>query len=105
MPNTRFTCPDCGAVSDHLLVNGYAFGDRLLEGVQFVVTVGPSGAVAVANRAEDAKYMAGLNAKKWLKAAREYVADADDLTCPACGTDVGGIADALANNAERSPTG
>jgi len=29
-------CDNCGAI-DHVLVDGYAFGDRLLEGVMFEV--------------------------------------------------------------------
>jgi hypothetical protein len=82
----KFYCDKCGEI-DHVLMDGYAFGDRLLEGVMFEVRVGKKGLdVKVADDCEE--YFSGLNTKKWLKAAKEHAQENDIATCPRCQEDV-----------------
>lgn len=66
-----------GEKSKSAKVDGYQFGDRLLEGVMFIITVQDDGTLK-AEVEEDAKvYMADLNEKKWLKAALQEAEDTD----------------------------
>lgn len=74
-------CDDCGENLPYVEVDGYAVGDKLLEGVIFHFF--PNRSVKV--RDEDAKYFDGLNNRTWLKRIQEYVVDrAENLTCPNC---------------------
>lgn len=41
----KFHCEDCGYM-DKILVDGYDFGDRLLEGVMFWIICGEDGSVS-----------------------------------------------------------
>lgn len=57
-------------------LDGYAFGDRLLEGVWFGFRVTPDGKNIEAFLPPDsAEYMERLNSKFWLERAREYALD------------------------------
>ena len=48
-------------------IDGYCVGERLLEGIQFIITVHDDGTLS-AETPEDAKlYMDDLNEEKWLK--------------------------------------
>ena len=61
---------DCG------WVDGYAFGDRLLDGVMFKITIQNGKLVAeVDKRAQ--YYFAQLNQDMWLKAAAEFAYQQD----------------------------
>ena len=82
-------CEECGHKGS-MLVDGYAFGDRLLEGVMFKITL-KGRKVTAENLPEDEGYMAGLNKKLWLKAAVEFALDGDDGECPKCGDNMMGI--------------
>ncbi len=81
-----FKCETCGEV-DMILVDGYAVGDRLLEGVMFKVTHDDEGEVVVNVTEESAHYFNGLNEKKWLKEMKDYVDDGMDVCaeCSQCG--------------------
>lgn len=83
----KLQCDNCGIV-DHVLVDGYPFGDRLLEGVMFVVEDknGKPHAISVVN---DAKYyFSNLNEKRWLKACEGFCEHLDIAQCPKCGDDM-----------------
>jgi hypothetical protein len=57
-------------------VDGYNFGDRLLEGVNFAVTIDPTTVKVVAvelHNPRDKEYFETLNTAHWLKVAEEYV--------------------------------
>lgn len=58
-------------------VNGYDFGDRLLEDVYFEIKIVNNKAKCVGVREEDKDYMSDLNEKKWIKAATDYANDTD----------------------------
>lgn len=85
-------CHDCGPVTE-VLVDGYAIGDRLLEGVMFKATIKGS-KVSVAAPADTLDYLKkqGVNAKTWEKRIREYINDdpdsIDGAQCAKCGGDV-----------------
>lgn len=85
-------CKNCGPL-EHVNVDGYAVGDRLLEGVMFYVRPGKKpGTWKAEVHATDKEYFDDLNTKKWLKAIEDDVADSDTLECCKCGTDIDGPA-------------
>ena len=62
----------------HGYVDGYSFGDRLLEGVIFKIYVDQKGKLRAQVHPDSAKYFSKLNTKKWLKEAVEF-AKCNDL--------------------------
>ena len=85
----KFHCEGCGHKSNTCHVDGYDFGDTLLEGVKFIVEWvfgGRPKAVGVVESAK--KYFSKLAQKKWLKACEEFCADTDHVYCEKCGEDV-----------------
>ena len=76
-------CTKCGEI-DHVFIDGYPFGDRLLEGVLFKVEDknGKPHAIGVAE--ESAEYFSGLNEKKWLKECEAFCLELDIIECPIC---------------------
>lgn len=83
-------CDECGKL-EFAVANGYAFGDRLLEGVRFVIRLSADGVVTAETPASDKRYMADLNEAKWLKEAAKFAAETDTLECPQCGGDIDGF--------------
>ncbi len=80
-------CWTCGEV-DEFKIDGYPFGDRLLEGVMF--TINKEGKARI--QEEDEGYFVGLDKEHWCKLAEEH-ADVggngvDDGVCLKCGGDV-----------------
>ncbi len=63
---------------DSAIIDGYTFGDRLLEGVKFIITIDKKGKFHAEVHPEDKSYMEDFNEKKWLKRAVEYVEDDRD---------------------------
>lgn len=61
-----------GEIVSSAYVDGYWFGDRLLEGVFFKITVDEKGKLKSEVREDCAKYFARLNKKLWLKEAVEF---------------------------------
>jgi len=76
-------CDTCGKL-DYVLVDGYPFGDRLLEGVMFKVEDknGKPHPIGVVKEAE--KYFSDFNEKKWLRACEDFCRSEDLATCPKC---------------------
>lgn len=58
-------------------VDGYHFGDRLLEGVMFIITVQEDGTLKAETDVEAKEYMDDLNEAKWLKEAVKYAEQND----------------------------
>ena len=77
----KFHCEQCGEL-ETVEFDGYAFGDRELEGVFFIAD--KSGKVTVRDDSKD--YM--KKRKHWLKEAKDYIKDVaaqgDSETCPKC---------------------
>ena len=87
-----FECENCGVVKS-VLIDGYGFGDRLLEGVMFRVTRSKGGKWSVTVEPEWEDYMSkNLNTKIWLDKCLEYIEDPDVGgsigECPKCGDNV-----------------
>lgn len=84
--NRKFDCENCGS-QDYALIDGYFFGERILEGVNFEVRVSMEGSFSVKVDPQSEPYFEKLNKKKWLKEAKAYVEQNDVFTCPVCGDD------------------
>lgn len=81
-----FKCETCGEI-EMVLLDGYSFGDRLLEDVMFEITKeGDKFTAKISKECED--YFEDLNKEKWLKEAEKYASTNDIFTCPKCGGDV-----------------
>lgn len=63
-------------IVDTAYIDGYHFGDRLLEGVMFRVTV-KDGDLSVEVIEQCKKYFSRLNQEMWLGAALAYAKDND----------------------------
>lgn len=80
-------CDACGAL-EFVLLDGYAVGDRLLEGVMFEIRKTPEGYIATTQQ-KSKSYMKNLNERRWLRVMAEHAAETDVATCPKCDADVG----------------
>lgn len=83
----ELNCETCG-ILEHVTVDGYIFGDRLLEGVDFIVKDNNGKPNAIGVTPECQSYFDDLNKKKWLKICEDFCEDLDLATCPKCGDDV-----------------
>jgi len=83
----KLECKDCGAI-DHVLVDGYFFGDRLLEGVNFMVKDQDGIPTALGVVPEAQSYFDDLNQDKWLRTCEKFCEQLDIAQCPKCGGDV-----------------
>lgn len=81
----KLSCENCGTL-EYALIDGYKFGDRLLEGVMFKIAGGEKVKATLADGNDDAYFKnQGISKKKWLIAAVAYaIEDADSLECPIC---------------------
>jgi hypothetical protein len=66
-----------------VMADGYAFGDRLLEGVTFLADLTiKKGKPVITNvrvHPDDEDYLSDLNAKKWIKEAKRYIESDIDI--------------------------
>lgn len=78
-----FECEECGKI-DTILVNGYSFGDRLLEDVMFVVK-NENGEPKCQGVIPDSQpYFSKLNTTKWIRECERYCETLDVATCGIC---------------------
>lgn len=89
----KLNCETCGDIPEALM-DGYAFGDTILEGIMFKVSIVRGKVKAVFAEPEDC-YVKGLNTRKWEKEAREFADNCDDLECPTCKGTVAMIAEGI----------
>lgn len=72
----QFNCSKCGIV-DKVRVDGYPFGDRLLEGVYFIVTPTKDTVKASLDPEFNSYFESqGISKKKWEREATNYAKDA-----------------------------
>ena len=76
-----------GTQLDTAIFDGYYVGDRLLEGVKFIVKI-QEGKLHAKIHPEDSDYFSTLNEKKWLKTVTDYVQDYDVFEHPENGEEV-----------------
>lgn len=83
-----FKCDACGDI-DHVVVDGYGVGDRLLEGVEFEIRWNAEGTGYTAKvKPEYARYFSDLNEARWLARIAESTEHDDTAACGKCGRDV-----------------
>lgn len=58
-------------------LDGYEFGDRLLEGVMFIYTINNDGSLSVEVEESSKDYFDNFNKEKWLKIALQYAIETD----------------------------
>ena len=58
-------------------LDGYSVGERLLEGMHFLLTINDDGRLSVETPQSAKDYMSKLNEERWLKQALDYVKDND----------------------------
>ena len=58
-------------------LDGYRVGERLLEGMHFLLTINDDGRLSVETPQSAKDYMSKLNEERWLKQALDYVKDND----------------------------
>lgn len=58
-------------------LDGYRVGDRLLEGMHFLLTINDDGRLSVETPQSAKDYMSKLNEERWLKQALDYAKDND----------------------------
>ena len=88
-------CDNCGADLDYVLVDGYAFGDRTMEGVMFKARLSnmkevdgkrkQTGWTCIGVREEDEAYMKQFDWNYWSNLCEEYCERNDLAQCPLCG--------------------
>lgn len=83
----KLKCDKCGEVQS-CKIDGYAFGERTLEGVTFSVKI-EKGKPKIKVDPSDAEYFKTLNQSHWLNEGAAYVEvmaeDSMGGTCPKCG--------------------
>ena len=58
-------------------LDGYSVGERLLEGMHFLLTINDDGRLSVETPQSAKDYMSKLNEERWLKQALDYAKDND----------------------------
>ena len=77
----KLECSQCGPL-EFVVIDGYDFSERLLEGIKFKVFSDER------VEYEKSNYTDGLNMAKWVKEAVECVKETDVVNCPKCGDEV-----------------
>lgn len=80
-------CNKCGKI-DYVEVDGYWFGNRMLEGVIFEVKDKNGKPEVIGVTKECIDYFSELNTKKWIRTCEEFCENTDVAECPICGSDV-----------------
>ena len=81
----NFICEQCGEI-DHIVFDGYGFGDRLMEGVEF--TLSSNGEVEAKGGWDNSNYLKQFNKEIWLTRAKSHISGYDIGYCPKCGEDI-----------------
>jgi hypothetical protein len=76
-----------GTQLDTAIFDGYGVGDRILEGVKFIVKI-EDGKLHPTIHPDDAEYFSTLNQKYWMDRVTEYVQDDDVFEHTETGEDV-----------------
>ncbi len=82
----KFFCENCNCNKPSALINGYTFGDRLMEGVMFKVNT--KGEFIGFNNKHTENYMKQFNMELWKKRCEETAKTYDIFECPDCGDDI-----------------
>ena len=81
-------CEYCQKFLDIVHVDGYGFGDTLLEGVMFVVQIKDNKPVCLGVKEDQQAYFEKFNKEYWKKLCEDFCESYDVFTCPDCGEDL-----------------
>ena len=85
---TKLFCEHCNEQKDIVFIDGYDFGDRLMEGVKFKVKFSDGKAECIGVEEEAKPYMDQFNWGHWKKRCEEFAESYDVFICIECGDDV-----------------
>jgi prepilin-type processing-associated H-X9-DG protein len=82
---SHFNCDNCGKVN-LAFFDGHLIGDRVLEGVDFGISIETDGSLRTLVAVDDIEYMKSLHMDlpKWNAAAVEFAAGYDVFECGKC---------------------
>ena len=81
----KVICDGCGKMLDWIYVDGYSFGDRMMEDVRFKVKLA-NGKFECLEVEDDAKpYMVQFDWNHWKKECEDFCRRNDIAECPKCG--------------------
>jgi len=83
MEDVPFYCLKCEKHVDEVFVDGYIFGDRILEGVDFKVRNINGQPIVISDFAND-PYFVGLDTLYWIKECEEFCKGLDFAECMVC---------------------
>ena len=83
----KFHCCACGEI-DHVVLDGYHFGDRQLEDVMFEARQDDQGKWQVNVEKDAADYFAQFNADFWFNKMISSLETDEYAACPKCGEDI-----------------
>ncbi len=83
-----FLCEGCNKSFNHAILDGGAWIDRILAGVDFVCAYSPQSGWIIGITRECEDQFDKLNKSRWLKEVAEYCKDNDMWECPECGYDM-----------------
>jgi len=84
----KLYCSHCGKEKKTAYVDGYHFGERLLEGIKFMLEIQDNKLTCTGVAEQDQEYFSTLNEDKWIDACNEYCEDVDIIKCIDCNQDV-----------------
>jgi hypothetical protein len=85
---TKLFCETCNEEQDTVFVDGYDFGDKLMEGVKFKVKFIDGKAKCIGVEEDSEPYMKQFDWEHWKKRCEEFAQDYDVFICVKCGDDV-----------------
>ena len=82
----NFNCEKCGLI-EYAIFDGYAVGEKLLEGVGFKIEI-VNDHFKASIFPHNEYYFRGLNKKYWIEKVEDFIYKYDFVECPNCGSDV-----------------
>lgn len=83
----KFNCGNCGEV-EYVIIDGYGYGDRLLEGVTFEVRRDDDGKFHAQVEEFSRDYFAQFNQAMYLEKIEQGMETEEFAICPQCGEEV-----------------
>ena len=83
--------------------DGYSIAERMLEGLQFQITIQPDGALKAWVKPEDEDFFSDFNTTKFLKMAVEYAEGNDSFVDPVSGEECWLISEDNSNQPQNTP--
>ena len=85
---TKLFCEECNEIPEFVYIDGYNFGDRLMEGVNFKLKFSNKTVECIGVEEQSEVYMKQFNWEYWKERCNLIAKDYDVFTCPKCGEDI-----------------